>query len=85
MELLTPAEIADQKSQHENNIREYNERQAVRQALRNQLIDAIPSEYLDALRNAETDMINCYIPDIITYLQDIFLLNDQSRIIRQRR
>ena len=50
-------------------MRSYNECQAVEQALRNQVIDAIPPEYLDSLRNSDTDMINCSIPDLITFLQ----------------
>ena len=33
------------------------------------MIEAIPAEYLDALRNADTDMINDTIPVIIMYLQ----------------
>ena len=34
--------------------------------------DAIPAEYLDALRNTDTDMINDSIPTIIQYLQTNF-------------
>ena len=39
------------------------------QALRSQVIEAIPEEYLNALRNVDTDMVNNTIPAIIMYLQ----------------
>lgn len=41
------------------------------QALRDQLIDSIPYEYLDSFRNVDSDMINDSIPDIITF----FIIN----------
>ena len=47
----------------------YNEHQSVKQTLRSQLIEAIPAEYLDVLRNLDTDMVNDHIIDIIAYLQ----------------
>ena len=46
----------------------YNECQAAKQTLRKQIIDAVPAEYLDTLRNTDTDMIHNTIPDIIQYL-----------------
>ena len=65
-------EIAQQQVDHNEEKQQYNSCQAVEQALRKQIIDAIPSEYLDALRNTDTDMINDSIPDIIHYLQTNF-------------
>ena len=64
---------------HNDTKHNYNECQAVEQALRKQLIEAIPAEYLDSLRNTDTDMINDSIPDIILYLQTQFgLVTDQE-------
>ena len=37
--------------------------------LQSQITEAVPAEYLDLLRNVDTDMINDTIPDIILYLQ----------------
>ena len=65
---LTPADIAVQKSAWEERKRIYNEVQAVEHTLRTQLIQAIEPEYLQALRNTHTDMINESIVDIITFL-----------------
>ena len=67
---LTSAEIATQKSQHDEDVRLYNECQQVELALRNQLIEAIEPIYLKPLRNRNTDMINNPIPEIITFLKD---------------
>ena len=57
---------------HNEEKQQYNTCQAVEQALRKQIIDAIPAEYLDALRKTDTDMINDSIPDIIQYLRTNF-------------
>ena len=65
-------DIDQQQVDHKEDKHMYNECQAVEQALRKQLIDAIPAEYIDALRNTDTDMINDSIPDIIQYLQTNF-------------
>ena len=43
-----------------------------RTSLRKQIIDVIPVEYLDDLRNTGTDMINDSISDMIQYLQTNF-------------
>ena len=43
--------------------------QAVEQALYSQIIEAIEPDYLDALGNINTDMINESIPEIFEYLQ----------------
>ena len=61
-------EIAEMKADHDDKIRKYNEVQIVEQTLRQQIIKAVDSEYLDALRNSETDMIQESIPEIILYL-----------------
>ena len=55
---LTAEQIAIQKTNYDNRLRLYNETQAVELALRNQLIEAIEPDYLQALRNQYTDMIN---------------------------
>ena len=65
-------EIAQQQVDHNEEKQHYNSCQAVEQALRKQIIDAILAEYLDALRNTDTDMINNSIPAIIQYLQTNF-------------
>ena len=65
---LTPADIATQKAQYDENKRLYNEVQAVEMILRNQLIEAIEPIYLRPLRNNHTDMINESIPDIMLFL-----------------
>ena len=62
-------EIAHQKARHEEQKRQYLECQAVEQALRQQLIKAIETEYLEALRDPITYMIQKPIPEIIEFLQ----------------
>ena len=65
-------EIAHQKAQHEEQKRQYLECQAVEQALRQQLIEAIEAEYLEALRDPITYMIQKPIPEIIEFLQTTY-------------
>ena len=65
---ITAVDIANQKAQHDEDVRAYWECQAIEQALRNQIITAIDKDYLDALRNPHTDMINDSIPDIFEFL-----------------
>ena len=65
---ITAVDIANQKSRHEERERQYYECQALEQALRNQIENAIDRKYLDALRNTDTDMINETIPNIMEYL-----------------
>ena len=67
--MITAAEVATQKATHEGELKKYYECQAVEQALRSQIIEAVKSDYLDALRNVNTDMINESIPEIFDYLQ----------------
>ena len=67
--VITAAEVASQKAAHDNEVKKFYECQAVEQALRTQIIEAIEPDYLDALRNINTDMINESIPEIFEYLQ----------------
>ena len=69
---LTPAEIATQKNAHDESKRKYNEVQAVEIALRKQITDAIEDEFLQPLRNATTDMIQCSIQDIFDFLRTTY-------------
>ena len=66
---LTAAEIVKEKAVHTELICIYNECLAVELALRNQLINAIPTVYLEPLRDADTNMINDTISDMISFLQ----------------
>ena len=52
--------------------RTFNECQAVEVALKNQIIDAIATEFLQPLLNAVTEMLNDSIPDIVTFLTDTY-------------
>ena len=65
-------DTVQQQVDHNEIKHNYNECQAVEQALGKQLIEAIPAEYLDSLRNTDTYMIHDSIPDIILYLQTNF-------------
>ena len=65
-------DITQQKAQHDERKRRYYECQAVEQTLRQQLVEAISTEYLEALRDPITQMIQSPIPDIIAFLQDSF-------------
>ena len=67
--VIFSAEVATQKATHDDAVRKYYECQAVEQALRTQIIEAIDAEYLDALRNVNTDMISDSIPTIFEFLQ----------------
>ncbi len=66
--LYTHANIAQQKAAHEEALRLYLECQAVEQALRVQLIEAVNVIYLGALRNSDTDMIHESLPDMMDHL-----------------
>ena len=65
---FTAADIAQKKATHEESLRAYLECQAVEQALRVQLIEAVDPIYLDALRNSDTDMIHDELPKIMDHL-----------------
>jgi hypothetical protein len=66
---LTSADIAIQKASYDSHLRHYNECQAVELALRNQITDALETDYLSALRDPVTDMIPSNIPAIFSFLQ----------------
>ena len=70
-QLLTNADIATQKAMHDTALRLFNECQAVELALRNQITDAVESEYLSALRNSITDMIPSDIPAILAFYRTL--------------
>ena len=67
---VTAAEVTQQKADWDVQVRLYNECQAVEQALRQQLVEAVESDYLDALRNPHTDMVQSSIPTIIDHLRN---------------
>ena len=67
--VLTVQDIAQQKLCQDENFWQYNECQSVEQFLHLQIIEAVPEEYLDTLRNSDTDMIHESIPTIISFLQ----------------
>ena len=80
---LTQEAIAQQKINNDKTKHLYNECQSLEQALRKQIIDAIPTEGLDSLRNTDTDMINETTPVIIQYLQTNYgRVADNHRLIR---
>ena len=66
---LTQAEVSAEKAAHDELVRIYNECNTVEDTLSNQLIKAIPSIYLNSLRDPDTDMIIETIPDNISFLQ----------------
>ena len=66
---ITPEEITLQKIQYDEQLRLYNEVQAVEALLRTQIIEAIEEEYLVSLRNQTTDMIHANIPEIFNFLR----------------
>ena len=69
LSVITAAEVATQKATHEGELKKYCKCQAVEQALHTQTIKAVEADYLDALCNVNTDMINNTIPEIFDYLQ----------------
>ena len=64
--------IANQKAIHDENLRLYFECEAVETALRQQIIEAIDMDYLEAIHNRTTHMINEPIQDIIKFLQSSY-------------
>ena len=69
---LTGQDIAQQKARHDELIRQYDECQSIEQITRAMITAAIDDEFLDELRNSDTDMIHESIPMIIEYLQTNF-------------
>ena len=70
--LISSAEVTTQKATHDEAVKRYYECQAVEQTLCTQIIEAVEPEYLDALRNVDTDMINESIPEIFSFLQETY-------------
>ena len=66
---LTQAEISSEKAAHDECVRMVNECNVVEDALKNQLIKAIPTIYFEPLRDPDTDMINSNLPEMIKFLQ----------------
>ena len=66
---MTPEEITIQKKYYDQNLRLYNEVQAVEALLRTQIIEAVEEQYLTAPRNSTTDMIHNSIPEIFNFLR----------------
>ena len=66
---LTQVEVIKEKAEHEEKIRQYTECNGVEDSLKNQLVQAIPSLYFDAIRDPDTDMIATDIPGMVQFLQ----------------
>ena len=69
---ITAVDIAIAKARHEEKHKLYWQCQGVEQALRNQIEQAIETDYLQAPRNHTTQMLDVLIPEIIEYLQTIY-------------
>ena len=68
----TAFEIAQQKTEHKESTRLFRETIGVERALIQQIISAIKSKFLQALRNPVTGQINRTIPEIFDYLYSNF-------------
>ena len=66
------AEIATQKLGFDEQKRQYNKYQAVEAALRNQIIKAINSDYLELLQKYTHWYDKQYIYEIFTFLQNTY-------------
>lgn len=67
---IMPVDIANTKAWYDEQERLYWQFQGIEQALCNQIKQAIEADYLQALRNPLTQMVDVSIPEIIEYLQD---------------
>ena len=67
----TNTQLSHHKAVHEEALRLLNEVQEVKTILKNQLLNAIDAEYVDALQS-DTYMINLTIPEIMDYLTRIY-------------
>lgn len=83
--LLTNVVIATQKSTYNTNLQLYNKCLVVELALRNQITDAVKSDYLSALINAVIDKIVNDIPAIITFLHTMYGKISTVELIKRRR
>ena len=72
VEELTAEDIAMQRIQYEEQLRLYNEVQAIEGLLRTQIIEAIDEQYITALRSPTTDMIHESIPAIFSFLMQTY-------------
>ena len=77
-QVISGAEVATQKATHEEAIKRYYEYQVVEQVLSTQIIESIEPEYLDALRNVDTNMINESIPEIFDFCNVIMEESQKS-------
>ena len=76
---ITAAVVTQQKANWDDKVRIYNDCQAVEQALRQQLVEAIDPTFLDALRNPYTYMVQSSIPAIMRHLQQSYgFLTDEE-------
>ena len=82
---LTVADIATQKIDHDELLRQYNECQAVEAVLRHQIIDAIDDDYMQPLHNATTHTINHTIEQIITFLRTTYGQLSPSQLRERKR
>lgn len=81
---ITAAAVTQQKATFDEKKRLYNECQAVEQALRQQIIDAVEPDYLEALRDQHTEMVQSPIPDIIKHLRDTYgFMSDEDLADRE--
>lgn len=69
---ISAAVVTQQKAAYDEKVRLYNECQAIEQALRQQIIDAVEPDYLEALRDPYTEMVQASIPDIIKHLRETY-------------
>ena len=67
--LLTSAGIHIQKATYDICLRQFNECQAIKLSLKNQITDALENDYLSALRDSITDMTLTNILAIFEFLQ----------------
>jgi len=65
---LTSAEITTQKLQHDDRLRKFNECQAIKAILRDQIEEVIETDYLEDLRDSTTDTITSDIPTLFDNL-----------------
>ena len=69
---ISAAVVTQQKDTYDEKVRLYNECQAVEQALRQQIIDAVEPDYLEALRDPYTEKVQASIPNIIKHLRETY-------------
>ena len=70
--VVTASQIAVAQKNYEDDKNKYNKFQALKRILRNRLISAIESAYLDPTRCELTDIVNQEISEIIEFLQESY-------------